>query len=235
MTFIFAVCLLALILLTTLGWFLFRPDWMGFRDKTLWSWLAISTNSIGLGLGTLAISLTLNAVEVQRSEDIQVQTYIDRISAIQINRQGQSLTNGERAISRAHTNAVLKSITGERAGRVLIFLDELSLIQSLQVDLESVNLAGASLKGMNFSGLDFEDSNLEGADLEGSRFANVDFEGANLKNADFKHTDLRGADFTDSSGLTKNQLSLACIDETTVLPTNLLEYTAVAALCDFDN
>lgn len=235
MPFIFAVCVVILILLTTIGWFIFRPEWMGFREKTLWSWLAISTNSIGLGLGTLAISLTINAVEVQRAEDIQVQTYIDRISAIPNNMQGQPLTKGERAISRAHTNTVLKSVTGERAGRVLIFLNELSLIQSLNVELESVNLAGASLKGMNFSNLDFEDSNLEGTDLEGSQFINVDFEGAKLKNADFKHTDLRGADFSDSSGLTKKQLSLACIDQTTVLPTSLSGYVPVPALCNFDD
>ncbi|MFT6658189.1 pentapeptide repeat-containing protein [Maritalea sp.] len=232
MAFIFTLGVLALILFIIGVWFIFRPAWMGFRELTLWSWISISVNSIGLGIGTLAISMTVNAVELRRSEDIQVQTYIDRISGILTNSQGQTLSQSERAIARAHTNSVLKSITGERAGRVLNFLNELSLIQGLQVELEGLNLAGVTLKDVNFDGLDFEDSNLEGADLEGSQFNNVDFEGTFLKNADFKRTDLRGADFTDSIGLTKNQLSLACVDKTTVLPTNISGFIPDATLCD---
>ena len=111
---------------------------------------------------------------------------------------------------------------------MLSFLGELGLLQHLAPALEFMDFSGANLKRLSLGGMDFEGSNLrraelERADLRGADFESTDLRGANLNEtrvdgANFDHADLRGADLSNATGATPDQLKLACLDATTILP-----------------
>ena len=79
-----------------------------------------------------------------------------------------------------------------------------------------LDLSGAKVRRTNLSRANLTRANLSHADLTGA-----DLRGANLAGAILTGTILRGADLRDVINLTKEQLSNAVIDHTTILPSNL--------------
>ena len=80
------------------------------------------------------------------------------------------------------------------------------------LDLSGTFIRRTSMRGVNFSG----------ADLSSADCSHADFTGSNFKDALLQKTILKGAILTDVKNLTKEQLSHAVTDKTTVLPSYLL-------------
>lgn len=102
----------------------------------------------------------------------------------------------------------------------------------LGASLRGADLSDARLDAVRVHDADFTGANLQRANLRMLEYVHrLTFAGADARGAIFRHsylarvnftgTDLRGADFTRAKGLTDKQLSLACGDETTILPPDL--------------
>lgn len=79
-----------------------------------------------------------------------------------------------------------------------------------------LDLSGAKIRRTNLSHANLTRANLSHADLTGA-----DLRGANLSGAVLAGTILRGADLRDVTNLTKEQLAVAVVDDTTILPSDL--------------
>tara|TARA_R110000868_G_scaffold8744_5_gene44728 strand:- start:2524 stop:3411 length:888 start_codon:yes stop_codon:yes gene_type:complete len=106
------------------------------------------------------------------------------------------------------------------------------------VDLRGANLKGADLTGARLDAAMLTDTDFTGAILVGANFRVVEmvkgltFRDADARNAlfrfaflrgvDFRGANLSGADFTRAFGLSNEQLALACGDEKTKLPDDLV-------------
>lgn len=225
----------------TLVWATFKPNWMGFADRTLWDWLVLLAVPAMVGFSTLFFSAGQSRIALDRAEEEAVQQYIDRVSALALAGHFTSGATEAIGVGRAQTLAVLQIIDGPRAGRVLQFLGEIGLVQLLVTDIEGLDFEGAELKGLDLSGIEMEGVNLAGADLEHADLAGANLEEADLRNADLKganlsgadleealmkgallaRTDLRGANLAEALGLDQEELARACLDENTVLPVGL--------------
>lgn len=192
-----AVAVLVLTLVTLWHWR--RPKWTGFEGRTLWDWMGILTIPAYLGFGSLLLGLVQLEIADLRAEEAAFQTYLDRMSAMDLN------DPKSHPIARAQTGAVLTQVTGPRAARVLQVLSDLKALAITRPDLDGHDLRKAELKGLDLSGFSFEDADLRGVDFEGARLWGASFEDANLNGADFKSADLSGADFT---GATMRRVSL---------------------------
>lgn len=85
------------------------------------------------------------------------------------------------------------------------------------------NLEAASLRGANLSQADLTEAILdraliEGADLREANLHNATLVGAYLGDAKLKDANLSGARLFSATGLTQEQVDLACVDERTTLP-----------------
>jgi uncharacterized protein YjbI with pentapeptide repeats len=81
-----------------------------------------------------------------------------------------------------------------------------------------LNLSGAKIRRADLSRTNLTRANLRGADCSFATFRGSDF-----KDAILDGTILIGADLSDTHNLTWAQLSKAIIDDTTILPDNLME------------
>ncbi len=79
-----------------------------------------------------------------------------------------------------------------------------------------LDLSGAKVRRTNLSHTNLTRANLSHADLTGA-----DLRGANLGGAILTGTILRGANLSDVKNLTKEQLAVAIVDDTTILPSDL--------------
>lgn len=205
---------------------------MGFTNRTLWDWLVLLAVPAMVGIATVMISAGQLHIETERAEEEALQEYLDRISELAMGDVFDDDAKDAIAVGRGHTLAVLHVINGERAGRILQFLDEIGLLQTFVRDLEEMDLADAELKGVSLAGINMEGANLAGADLEMANLSGANLEEADLREADLKFadlkgadlegalmrdTDLRGANLEDVTGLTITQLKQACFDGATRL------------------
>ena len=245
------IAVLLVVALVAALWLWRKPDWMGFRGKSLWDWVSLLAVPSLIGFATVLINASQAEIERVRAQELSVQQFIDRISDLSLDPRAAEHPQQALAIGRAQASAILSSVDKERTGRVLRFLDEMDLLQTYAVSLEYLDFTNAELKGLQLDDLDLEGSNMRGADLENGSFRNVDleeadlrgadledadfrgadFEGALLKGADLGYTDLRGADLRLAVGLTLSQLDDACIDETTKLPSGFQAVQGETAGC----
>ena len=238
---IFAISAAAIVgplILVFLIWKIWRPKWFGFSGKTLWDWIALLAVPTVVGFATFLISAITAQIERERGLETALQRYFERVSELALDERLESRPEIASAIGRAETMAVLRLVEGERAGRALAFLAEMDLLKTFSVEFESLDLQGVEMKGIDMSGLDFEGSQLRGVDFEGAELSGVDFEDASLEGADLKksdlsgsqfdfaemggaelhNADLRGANLQNAIGLKAAQISVSCMDETTILP-----------------
>ncbi|MCH9036663.1 MAG: pentapeptide repeat-containing protein [Chloroflexi bacterium] len=103
----------------------------------------------------------------------------------------------------------------EGANLYAAHLEHVSLIAT---DLRGATLTKAHLEGAQAYEAHLEEASLNDAYLQGADFADAHLEGARLKDAHLERTDWRGV-----SGLAKEQIESAHIDEETVLPDYLRE------------
>ncbi len=250
MNILFSIFLLILAILAGI-WLWRKPDWMGFRGKSLWDWMSMLAVPSLIGFGTLFINFTQSDIERVRLQEIALRQYIDRISELSLDERAIAHPQQSLAIGRAQTTAILQIADKERTGRILLFLQEMNLLQEYAVNLEFLDFEGAELKGLQMDNMDMEGSMLRGADLEDSSFRNADLEEADLREADLKNADFRGADFEDALmngadlyntdlrgadlsqavGLTSSQLDDACIDKSTKLPIDITPVLEETLIC----
>jgi uncharacterized protein YjbI with pentapeptide repeats len=165
---------------------------MGLEGKTLWDWISLLSVPSIVGFASLGFAELQTSQERARAQEVAFQAYIDRVSELLLRDLDTAQID---AVGAAHTRAILELVDGNRAGKVLLFLEDLDLITRFAAQAEGLDLDGAELKDRSLDGLDFEGSSLRHADFEGSSLRNADFEEADLTGADFKRVDLRGADF----------------------------------------
>lgn len=92
----------------------------------------------------------------------------------------------------------------------------LALVTMNHARFDGTDLSISNLFGGRFTGASFRNANLTRANLVGAHFGSANFAGANLNGAT-----LSGAELGSARGLTQSQLSSACGDASTQLPTGL--------------
>ena len=210
-----------------------KPAWSGVRGKTAWDWIALLLVPSMVGFGTFLISASQARVESQRQQEVALQQYYDRISNLALSDAG--MTQTAVVVGRAHTATILSLVDGDRAGRVLLFLNELGALELFVDSLENRNFAEAELKNFSLNGMEYEGSDFQGADLDGADLRGSDFEGADMKGVELAGTDLRGADLSAALNLKNAMLDDACMDETTRLPSGFSQPTNQTKGCFGDN
>lgn len=95
------------------------------------------------------------------------------------------------------------------------------------VDLREQNLAGTDLSGETLRAADLSGSQLSAADLTnaeltGANLTEADLTGADVGGAYLTGVNLSGADLSQVQNLTQDQLNRAIVDQTTLLPPNLI-------------
>jgi uncharacterized protein YjbI with pentapeptide repeats len=161
-------------------------------------------------------------LEDQRAQDTAVQTYLDQMSNLMIDRRLRKTDpdSDERALAQARTLAILLQLGAERKRLPLKLVAQMHLIDKdspiiklphadlveadltevtlVDVDLTDVDLRGANLTDANLGGTVLADADLRSADLTGADLTSTVLSGANLRGANLRGADLRGADLRDA-------------------------------------
>jgi uncharacterized protein YjbI with pentapeptide repeats len=93
-------------------------------------------------------------------------------------------------------------------------------------NLREAQFGFSDMRGGNFTLVDLYRADLSYADLENAILYKANLEetilkGANVKSANFLLSRFHGADLSEVEGLTQEQVNLACLNETTILPAGL--------------
>ena len=216
---------IALVVLVSLGGYLFHWDWTGFNGdiksgKTLWDWLQLLIIPAVLATGGYVFSLTMsrneqkateqrNKTEHEVAEDNQceaaLQGYIDKISELLLEKHlRESQPEDEvRTIARAHTLTALPRLDSWRKRSLLQFLYESGLIEKdkgiinlLGADVSGANLLRAYLPGVRLSGANLQEAILTVANLYEADLSRAYLSGAKMNLADLRGADLRDADLS---------------------------------------
>jgi len=92
-----------------------------------------------------------------------------------------------------------------------------------QAFLRRAHLEGVRFMGANLRGADLIETHLERADFKHAHLQAASLQGADLEGADLKRAHLEFANLWEATGLTREQLAVAIIDENTILPDHLQE------------
>ncbi|MBL8116165.1 MAG: pentapeptide repeat-containing protein [Anaerolineae bacterium] len=196
-----------------------RPPFVE-QSKTLWDWLQVLIVPIILFLGGVLINHTLQRNEQERAEkqakvdqqiarkrdkterdiaegraqDLRLQTYLDRMSELLLDRQlgdAEQVKDEVKALARTLTLTTLRGLDGERKGAVVKFLFESGLIGNPEREA-IVRLNGADLVGAELQGAILDGANLSDVNLNSSKLTNVKLVNANLVYASLCDADLFG-------------------------------------------
>ena len=150
----------------------------------------------------------------QARQDAALVNYIQRMSGLMLHEKlltakPPKLLSGQPnpavwSVARTVTLTSLLRLDGERRGRVVLFLQEASLIDQnsgtrvrlKDADLTGADLTDADLRDADLRGTDLTDADLRGADLPGANLFQAALRGAFLKGADLTGATLTGADLT---------------------------------------
>jgi uncharacterized protein YjbI with pentapeptide repeats len=88
-------------------------------------------------------------------------------------------------------------------------------------DLSGANFAGVTALYMCMSFANFTDVSFRGANLTGANLAHANLTGADMTGAILDITSIKGTDLTRVKGLTQRQVTRACADAETRLPSGL--------------
>jgi hypothetical protein len=126
------------------------------------------------------------------------------------------------------SRAILNGVNLARADLYLSTLGEarLNSARLVDADLSEAKLSGADLSRASLDSADLSCANLASANLSHASLAYASLDGASLYSAKLNGADLRearlnGADLRWTSGLTREQIESAWIDERTTLPEGL--------------
>jgi uncharacterized protein YjbI with pentapeptide repeats len=216
--------------------------------KTLWHWLELLIVPIVLAAGALwfrkieeeirlarekrekdaaqqrreAEAKSARDIEDQRAQETALQTYLDRMSALLLDKETPLLNSKRRSpfqeMASAWTLTVLRRIDGKRRNQVLQFLRDARLIgvNKIWADSEEAPaletvvdesdpiavFAGRNMSDMDLSGADLSHADLRGANLNRANLIGADLIRADLRDADLSRAKLSGADLSgaDLSG-----------------------------------
>jgi hypothetical protein len=162
-------------------------------DKTLWDWIQLLIvpgviAGVGLWFNRQQKARELESME-RRTQDEALQTYLDQMGQLLLDRDKQLLhpKEGEdaRKLARAWTLTVLPRLDGFRKRSVVQFLYESGLITKNRA---VIDLTGAHLATVNLT-----DAHLRYADLSGAYMARANLTDAKLSEANLGDAILFGA------------------------------------------
>ena len=244
------VAVLTIVVLIVLG-YIYQWEWVGVgeayrprpfdnegtpkdirREKTLWDWMQLLIIPVAVAIGTFVLNQMSQrreqGLEQQRSQDAALQSYLDQMSQLLIEKEGTQLRQLEpdtdvRRLMAAQTSTLMQRLDKGRTLAVVRFLAEAHLISKPN---PVVSLVGADLSGIDFKGVDLNDvdlrgANLSNADLSGATAVGADLRGANLRGTLLTLAQLDEVQLDEVAGLTQDQLIRASGDPTTILPEGL--------------
>jgi len=140
---------------------------------------------------------TEQALIRERSRDLALQTYLDRMTELILNNGLRKSTLEEeeiRAIARIRTLTVLEQLDGERKAVVLKFLSEAGLIMGDKplVKLNGANLSETLIDNANLRNCNFKSTVWRNASIARSDLASSNFYDANLTEAKFISCQMHG-------------------------------------------
>jgi hypothetical protein len=203
-------------------------DRTGLRGKTLWDWLELLL--IPLILGTFGLFWTTaqederqQAIEAQRAQDAALQAYLNQMSEALLREnslRAPGADNDEvRALARARTLMILRTVDPQHQAEVMKFLLDANLVQATDGRTPAIRLSGADLWGIYMPNADLSNAQLDNTDLRFANLSNVNLSDANLSDANLSDADLRGADLrgadlseadlSGATGWTEGQLTAA--------------------------
>ncbi len=207
----------------------------GFNGKTLFDWMDILIFPAVLAVGVYLLNLRQGQrervaderrrqreleVESQRAQDVALQTYLDQMSHLLLEKGLRKSQEDDevRTLARARTLTALAMLDPERKGSLLSFLYEANLIDKANpvirlgglailnflagaADLTKIHLSfaylgEADLSGTNMHKASLPFSHLPKANLSESDLSNADLEYANLAEADLSHALITDANLT---------------------------------------
>jgi hypothetical protein len=185
-------------------------DRTGLRGKTLWDWLELLL--VPFILGTLGLFWTTaqedarqQYLEDLRAQDAALQAYLEQMSAVLLRenslREPGADNDEVRALARARTLMILRTVDELHKTEVISFLLEADLVQATDGRPPAISLSGADLEGVNLSETDLSNVQLDNTDL---RYANL--MDANLMDADLMDANLNGANLRNVHGITSAEL-----------------------------
>jgi uncharacterized protein YjbI with pentapeptide repeats len=171
-------------------------------------------------------------LEEQRTQDAVLQSYLDQMSHLMLERDLRASDEGSevRTLARARTLTVLGKLDPSRKTLVIGYVLETNLVRRVgkrepvlslsgaklgDTDLRDTDLSGANLADANLSDTALSNATLSDADLGGAKLGDADLGGADLS-----ETDLSGADLTYAN-LEDATLSDADLSGATLLGTGL--------------
>jgi uncharacterized protein YjbI with pentapeptide repeats len=163
--------------------------------------------------------------EEQRAQDQALQTYLDEMGRLLLDRDLRSSVEDDevKTLAEARTSTVLLRVNGFRKRSIVLFLYKSRLIEGGQplISLRDADLSGANLSDTDLSGADLSDADLSGANLIGADLSDADLSGANLSDAyliganlsdaylsraNLNDVRLPGADLSRARGVTNEEL-----------------------------
>lgn len=223
--------------------------------KTLWEYLEILIIPAVLGIiallfNTAARKRDREAEEAARKRESDIEsdrqrqailaTYFDVMTDLLLDRglykpEKSRKYEAIRTVAKSRTLSALRSLDGERKGRVLRFLYESGLISEQPViilqsaDLRGAHLIEAHLIGANLADANLYKANLYKADLSGAELIHVCLEEANLQEAYLHKADLMWANL-EGANLIVATLAEAILQEAFLMRANLMGATLAEAI-----
>jgi hypothetical protein len=203
------------IMVGIVGTYFFKWQWTGFADTgKLWDWLNLLFAPVLVAVLPLIIiglhkeQQNGSESEVSDQQEAALQTYLDRMSDLLLNkglRESQP-GNDVREVARAWTLTALLRVGKNRKGVVLLFLHEACLIYKDKViidlsgsDLRWADLRHVKLNGADLSRVDLSEADLSNSDLSNSDLSEANLSKANLSKANLSKANLRGTDLNDAN------------------------------------
>jgi uncharacterized protein YjbI with pentapeptide repeats len=205
-----------------------QPKAEGYeRAKTLWDWMQLFIIPLVLAIAAFVLNRTQQSntekateqrarteqeIAERRAQDAVLETYIDRMAELLIDKNLRSQPTDEaRDMARIRTLTALRRLDGARNQILIQFLHDAGLLggQSTPIidisggDLRGVDLEGAYLEAVNLKGANLlkanlqdaflKKANLQGANLEAANLQRAYLEGANLREATLRKANLHKA------------------------------------------
>jgi uncharacterized protein YjbI with pentapeptide repeats len=198
-------------------------------DKSLWDWISLLLLPSLIGLGTIVVTNqqtnaqnTLSNQQYQQSQQLAQQVrwedilnaYEDKISDFIVTDNLKQSQDGSdiQEVARSQTLDVLRRVDTNRRGAVIIYLEDLELVQGnvsqygyrppiidlSDADLEEANLSNADLNDANLFNADLQNTTLISANLKGATLTSATLQGTNLELADLSHANLFDANLFDA-------------------------------------
>ena len=192
-------------------------DRTGLRGKTLWDWLELLLvpfilGTFGLFWTTAQEDARQQRIEDYRAQDAALQAYLEQMSAVLLRenslREPGADNDEVRALARARTLRILRTVDELRKTEVISFLQEADLVQATDGRPPAISLSAADLGGVYLSDTDLSNVQLNNTDLRHADLMDADLMNANLMDANLSGANLRNVHGVTSAELEQKARSL---------------------------